>query len=154
MANIAQTVNVLQAVILTKGGKMILTPTYYVFDMYKVHQGARLLPVNIICEAYKNNADKLPGLDVSASRTDSGKINITICNLNHTLPAEIVCELKEFTPKNVTGQTLTAEKINAHNTFDQPDAVKPVKLTDVKIDGQKISLRLPAKSVSVIEIEE
>jgi len=154
MANIAQTINVLQAMILTKKEQMILTPTYHVFEMYKVHQGARMIPVDLTCRAYENKGQKLPSLDVSASKTESGKINITICNLDHEKPAEIVCELKDYTPKTVTGRTLTAEKMNAHNTFDNPFAVEPKGLYGLKIEGQKISVILPAKSVNVIEIED
>lgn len=152
MANIAQTVNVLQAMILTKGKQMVLTPTYHVFEMYKVHQGAKMIPMDLTCQAYENNGVKLPSLDVSASKTESGKINITVCNLNHKEPAEIVCELKDYTPKSVKGRTLTAEKMNAHNTFDEPDAVEPEKLYNLEIKGQKVSIILPAKSVNVIEI--
>ena len=154
MANIAQTINVLQAMILTKGEQMVLTPTYHVFDMYKVHQGARMIPIDLTCRAYENNGQKLPSLDVSASKTESGKINITICNLNHIRPAEIVCELKDYTPKSVKGRTLTAEEMSAHNTFDNPLAVEPEELYGLKIEGQKVSIILPAKSVNVIEIED
>jgi len=154
MANIAQTVNVLQAMVLTKGKQMILTPTYHVFEMYKVHQGAKMIPIDLTCEAYVSKEEKLSSLDVSASKTESGKVNITICNLNHIKPAEIVCELKNYTPKSVKGRTLTAEKINAHNTFDDPYTVKPEKLSGLEIKEQKVFVTLPAKSVNVIEIED
>lgn len=152
MANIAQTINVLQAMILTKKEQMVLTPTYHVFEMYKVHQGARMIPIDLTCQAYENNDQKLPSLDVSASKTESGKINITVCNLNHKEAAKIVCELKDYTPKSVTGRTLTAEKINAHNTFEEPTVVEPEGLSSLEIKEQKVFVTLPAKSVNVIEI--
>jgi alpha-L-arabinofuranosidase len=153
MANIAQTVNVLQSMILTEGNKMVLTPTYHVFEMYKVHQGAKMIPVDSNCTAYTDSDEKLPSIDVSASITKTGTINLTVCNLNPASPAEIVCELKDYTPKTIKGRTLTAEKMNTHNTFDKPNAVKPENLSGLKIKGQKVFITLPAKSVNVIEIE-
>jgi alpha-N-arabinofuranosidase len=153
MANIAQTNNVLQAMILTKGEKMIVTPTYHIFEMYKVHQGARFLPSDINCGPYQNGSDILPAISASASKNKSGKINISICNLNPELPAEVECTLEGFQAKKVTGRILTAEVMNAHNTFEKPDVVRPVEFKGMKAEGGKILATIPSKAVVVLEAE-
>ena len=99
MANIAQTVNVLQAMILTDKEKMLLTPTYHVFEMYKVHQDATLLPAELTCADYRFGQQEIPGLSVSASRDKAGKIHVTLCNLNPNAPAEVACELEGARPR-------------------------------------------------------
>ena len=128
MANIAQTNNVLQAMILTKGDKMIVTPTYHVFEMYKVHQGAKMLPTDLTCNPYKNNSETLPSLSVSASKDKAGRIHISICNLDPEAPAELMCQLKDYKPNKVTARVLTADVMNAHNTFERPNALTPTEL--------------------------
>jgi alpha-N-arabinofuranosidase len=153
MANIAQTVNVLQAMILTKGEKMILTPTYHVFEMYKVHQDATMLPIDIKCGDYWYGNEKVPALNASASRDDSGKIHITLCNLNPNKPAELVCELQGAKPSKITGRVLTADAMNARNTFDNPEAVKPTAFDKFDFEGNTLSATLPSKSVVLLEIE-
>jgi alpha-N-arabinofuranosidase len=104
MANIAQMVNVLQAMILTDKEKMIVTPTYHVFDMYKVHQGATLLRSELACRDYRFEQDKVSALSVSASRDVSGKIHITLCNLDPGKAASIFCEIKGAKPKKISGK--------------------------------------------------
>ena len=90
MANIAQTINVLQAMILTDKEKMLLTPTYHVFEMYTVHQDATLLPTDLTCERLPvRRARRSPACSVSASRDKAGKIHVTLCNLNPNAPAEV-----------------------------------------------------------------
>ncbi len=153
MANIAQTVNVLQAMILTKGEKMILTPTYHVFEMYKVHQDATLLPVELECNDYQFGDERIPALNVSASRDKSGKIHISLCNLDPRKRAELVCKFSGAKAKSVSGRVLTARAMNAHNTFDKPEAIYPVEFGDVKLKGNGFTATLPAKSVVVLEIE-
>ena len=112
MANIAQTVNVLQAMILTEGEKMLLTPTYHVFEMYTVHHDATLLPIELNCADYVFGEDKIPSLNVSASKDRDGKIHITICNLDPEKPAKLECELKGTKAKKVTARVLTNKNIN------------------------------------------
>jgi len=153
MANIAQTCNVLQAMVLTKGKKMVLTPTYYVFEMYKVHQGAKYLPVNIECKPYKYGNETLAGITASASKDESGKIHISICNLNPNEPADIECSLQGYKAQKVTGRILTAEAMNAHNTFENPDAVKTADFSGAQIKGEKIVAAIPSKSVVVLAVE-
>ncbi|MBN1998285.1 alpha-N-arabinofuranosidase [candidate division KSB1 bacterium] len=153
MANIAQTVNVLQALIFTKDEKMVLTPTYHVFDMYKVHHDATLLPVELQCGDYMLGDEKLPALNASASQDKAGKIHLSVCNLDPNHPAVLECELKGTKAKKVTGLVLTAPEINSHNTFENPDAVKPQPFKEASLKGEKLSATLPAKSVVVLEIE-
>jgi alpha-N-arabinofuranosidase len=152
MANIAQTINVLQALILTKDDKMVLTPTYHVFDMYKVHQDATLLPSQLSCADYKWDKDSIPAISASASQDKDGKIYISLCNLDPNKSQPIACELRGFAPKSVAGRILTSDDMTAHNTFDRPGKVKPAEFNDVKIDGNSLTTILPSKSVVVLEI--
>jgi alpha-N-arabinofuranosidase len=153
MANIAQTINVLQAVILTKDEKMILTPTYHVFDLYKVHQDATLLPSQLDCAQYAFGEDSIPAISASASRDKEGKIHITLCNLDPNKAQEIRCELRGFAPRSVSGRILTADDMKAHNTFDNPERVKPTEFKDAEIEGKDLATVLPPKSVVMLEIK-
>ncbi len=153
MANIAQTINVLQAMILTKGEKMILTPTYHVFEMYKVHHDATMLPVELQCSDYRFGDDSIPALNVSASKDDSGRIHISLCNLDPGKTAEVLCAFEDAEPKEISGRVLTAEIITAHNTFENPNVVKPATFSNFKLEGNILTTTLPAKSVVVLEIK-
>jgi alpha-N-arabinofuranosidase len=152
MANIAQTNNVLQAMILTEGEKMILTPTYHVFEMYKVHQDATLLPIDVECADYQFGNEEVPAIDVSASKDRSGKIHVSLCNLDCSKPADISCKLLGIAPAGVSGRVLTADDMTAHNTFDKPETVKPAVFNDFSLTDDMLNLKLPAKSVVVLEI--
>ncbi len=152
MANIAQTVNVLQAMILTRGEKMIVTPTYHVFEMYKVHHDATLLPVDIECRDYRLGNEQIPILNVSASQDQSGKIHISICNLDAVNSAKTVCLIEGIIPKRVSGRVLTSDAITAHNTFDNPEVVKPDSFDKFTLKDNLLTVTLPAKSVVVLEI--
>jgi len=153
MANIAQMVNVLQAMILTKDEQMILTPTYHVFELYTVHHDATLLPVELSCRDYSFGTGTIPALNVSASKEQSGKVHISICNLDPKAPAELVCELRGAQPKKASGRMLTAETITAHNSFEKPEGVWPTDFGDFSITGGLLTVKLPAKSVVVLEVE-
>jgi alpha-N-arabinofuranosidase len=153
MANIAQTVNVLQSMILTDKARMLLTPTFHVFEMYSVHQGATLLPSDLTCADYQFGSQKIAGLSASASRDKAGKIHITLCNLNPNSSAELSCELQGDKAKRASGRVLTASEMQAHNTFDAPDTVRPSEFKDVKLTSEGLTVTLPAKSVVVLEIE-
>jgi len=152
MANLAQTINVLQALILTKAEKMILTPTYHVFEMYKVHQDAMLLPADLQCKQYKFAGNSIPSLSFSASRNKAGKIHISLCNLDPNNPAEIVCELRGYEAKSITGRLLTASRMTTHNTFDSPETLKPTVFKAVQLKNNNVFTTLPSKSVVVLEI--
>ncbi|HQV32929.1 MAG TPA: alpha-N-arabinofuranosidase [Calditrichia bacterium] len=153
MANIAQTVNVLQAMVLTDGEKMLLTPTYHVFEMFKVHQDATLLPLDLDCPDYTYGEEKIPSVNVSASKDAAGKVHITLCNLDPKKSAKVSCDLRGFSGKSVTGRVLTASDMNAHNTFDKPEVVKPAAFKDAKLKGGELSATLPAKSVVLLTLE-
>jgi len=153
MANLAQTINVLQALILTKGEKMTLTPTYHVFDMYRVHQDATLLPINLQCHQYQFEGDSIPALSVSASRDKSGKIHVSLCNMDPNNAAKIVCELRGSKAKSVTGRLLTAADMTTHNTFENPEMLRPIDFKAVQLKNNNVSATLPAKSVVILEIK-
>jgi alpha-N-arabinofuranosidase len=153
MANLAQTINVLQALILTKGEKMILTPTYFVFEMYQVHQGAVQLPVDLKCRDYTFKEEKIPALSVSASRDKNGTVHITLCNLDPRQEAKIACELRGQNLKKASGRILTSENMTAHNTFKKSDLIHPVDFKALKLSSSRIMVSLPPKSVVVLAIE-
>jgi len=153
MGNIAQTVNVLQAMILTDGPKMILTPTYHIFDLYKVHQDSTLLPIDLESEDYRFGEEEMPGLSVSASRDDAGKIHVSICNLNPNEDAELSCDIRGAKVGRISGRVLTAEAITSHNTFDKPNVVKPANFRGFRKISGGFETSVPAKSIVVLEIE-
>ncbi len=155
MANIAQTVNVLQAVILTDGPQMVLTPTYHVFDMYKVHQDAELLDFNIDTPEYMIDAEEsIPQVTATVSTDDSGKIHISLCNLSPKESITVECEFRGANVSNkVTGTILTADEMNSHNTFDNPNKVVPKEFDEIKIAENKIVITMPKMSVIGLEVE-
>lgn len=147
MANIAQTINVLQSMILTDKEKMILTPTYHVFEMYKVHQDAEKVSLDINSEAFKVEDKEMPQVTASASKMDDGTLNITLCNVDRTNAADLAVDLRGIDVNQITGRVLTANEMDAHNTFDNPDNVKPTEFTDFEVDGNNLSIKLPSKAV-------
>lgn len=153
MANIAQMVNVLQSMILTDKERMILTPTYHVFEMYKVHQGATLIPVEMKAPEYRLGQASVPSLQASASRDAAGRLHVSIVNLDANRAAQVSTRISGATPTKITGRLLTAPAMNTTNTFDKPDAVRPVPFTDFKLQGDQITLNLPSKSVVVLELQ-
>ncbi len=154
MANIAQLVNVLQAIILTDQEKMLLTPTYYVFELFRTHQDATLLPSELEdCADYKFGDQRLPTVSASASRGKDGKITVTLCNLNPNSAVELVTDLRGAKVTRITGRVLTAESIRAHNTFAKPDLIQPVVFSDFKVSSGGFTVRLPAKSVVALAVE-
>jgi alpha-L-arabinofuranosidase len=155
MANIAQTVNVLQAMILTEGEKMILTPTYHVFDMYKVHHDAQVLAVNSTFGNYEWNGQTLPQVTVTASKNAEGKVHISLCNIDHQNKALLDLDLRgvDALDSKVSGTIITAKRMNAHNTFEAPDVVKPVEFTGVTVVNNQWAIKLPPMSVVTLVIE-
>ncbi len=153
MANIAQTVNVLQAVILTEGEKMLRTPTYHVFEMYKVHQDATLLAMDLESAKYSNGDSSIPQVSASASKNSDGVIHISLCNVDHQNPATIDIELRGAVANKISGRILTSDNMQDHNTFQEPDKVQPSTFNDFKLEQKGLSVKLPAKSVVVLAIE-
>ncbi|HEX7904116.1 MAG TPA: alpha-L-arabinofuranosidase C-terminal domain-containing protein [Chitinophagaceae bacterium] len=154
MANLAQAVNVLQALILTEGNKMLLTPTYHVFDMYKVHQDAKLLPVQFSSPDYVNGTEKIQAVNISASQDSTGAIHISLVNLDPSKKITVRTTLNGLNWKSIEGQVLTSAKFNDINTFSRPDLVKPVKFSGAKKEGNDLIVELPAQSIVVLELKE
>lgn len=153
IANIAQTINVLQAMILTNKEKMILTPTYHVFDMYQVHQDALLLPHDLKSEEYVLGDDKMTALYASSSLAKDGKINISLVNVHATKSLEVACEVRGAGVKAVSGRILTAASLNAHNTFDNPENVKTAAFKDFSLTNGRLHINMPARSIVVLRVE-
>ena len=149
MANLAQTVNVLQAVILTKGEKMLLTPTYHVLNLYKAHQDAKLIPLNIDSPNYSNKSENLKAVSASASEKN-GVTTISLVNIDSKNTVETSIDLKNFKGKNFTAQILESNKINDHNTFDKPSLITPKEFKNIKKEKDALKLTLPPFSVVVL----
>ncbi len=153
MANIAQTVNVLQSMILTDKEKMLVTPTYHVFEMFTVHHDASLLPVELQCPDYQFGNDKIPSVSVSASKDKAGVIHLTLCNLNPNEAVGVSAQLAGANAGAITGRVLTPTAMNAHNTYDRPEVVKPAAFNGAKLVEGGFNATLPAKSVVVLELK-
>jgi len=152
MANIAQTVNVLQSLILTDGEKMLLTPTYHVFEMYKVHHDATLLPLHLNCGNYSLDGREVPSLSASASRDAKGAVNISLVNVDPSTESEVLIDLRGGEFSAVTGRVLTGTELNAHNTFDRSETVRPVAFTGARLKKNILSLKVPPASVVVLTV--
>jgi alpha-N-arabinofuranosidase len=152
MANLAQTINVLQSVILTRGEAMILTPTYHVFDMYKGHQDATLLPIDVEDVRYVYGDDSIPAVTASASRDEDGLVHITLTNQDPNEARTLEIVLRGMEASEVSGRVLTADAMNAHNTFETPDNVAPVDFDGARLEEGSLIVELPSKSVVALEI--
>jgi alpha-L-arabinofuranosidase len=153
MANIAQTVNVLQAMILTDKEKMLRTPTYWVFEMFKVHQGGTFLPVELQSPDYAFGQEAIPMVSASATRAaDGSAVHLSLANTSATEGVTVSVALAGLAPKSVTGRVLTAPAIDAHNTFAAPDAVQPAAFTGASLNGKTLDVALPARSVVVLTL--
>jgi alpha-N-arabinofuranosidase len=152
MANIAQTVNVLQAMILTQGDKMLLTPTYHVFEMYTVHHDAVLLPIALDAGRYVYGDRTMPAVSATASRDASGHIHVTLTNVDPTQARAVNASVRGQAVTSVSGRILTADQMTAHNTFEQPNAVRPVAFDGARLSGETLTVQLPPKSVVVLEL--
>jgi alpha-N-arabinofuranosidase len=153
MANIAQTINVLQALIFTDDEKMVLTPTYYIYLMYKVHHDATLLPQTLQSPAYVYGSEALPAISASASRDKEGRIHLSLVNIDPEKAVEMEVELEGLSSGKVSGSLLTSSEMDGHNSFEQPDEVVPVAFKDARFRQGKLQLVVPARSVVVLEVE-
>ena len=182
MSNIAQIINVLQAIILTDGEKMLLTPTYHVFDMYKVHMDSELLETEYEAPEYTmptsaaagadagatadhggsvnaSGNENIPSLNISSSIDVNGKVHITLCNLRPDSGMDISLEIAGATGGVVgdyhkaTGSVLTGAAMNSHNTFDAPDTVKPTALKEMTVENGRLDVKLAPMSVTLITLE-
>jgi alpha-L-arabinofuranosidase len=152
VANLAQIVNVLQSVILTKDDKMVLTPTYHVFRMFRVHQEAKLLNIDLRCEDYSYGKNSIPAISASASVDKDGKIHISLANLNPNKSVTVSCPLVGEIIKKATGEILTSAQMNSFNSFENPDAVKPAVFSGFTLKEGLLTINMPSKSVIVLEL--
>jgi alpha-N-arabinofuranosidase len=150
MANLAQTVNVLQAVALTEGEKMILTPTYHVFKMYTVHHDAQLLPVEFDSPEYNYNGESLPAISVSASKDETGNTNISLVNIDASAEHKVEIDLDGLDVNDIEAEILKSGKIQDHNTFDNPNKINIAEFKDFKLRKGKLEVSLPPFSVVVL----
>jgi alpha-N-arabinofuranosidase len=153
MANLAQTVNVLQSLVLTKDAQMVLTPTYYVFGMYKVHQDATLLDIKLHSPEYVSGNDHIPAVNASASKDSTGAIHISFVNTDPTKTISVRTSFKESNWKNVSGSVLTSAKFNDYNSFENPDKIKVAKFSNARKEKDELVVNLPPKSVVVLELK-
>ncbi|HUE63024.1 MAG TPA: alpha-L-arabinofuranosidase C-terminal domain-containing protein [Rhizomicrobium sp.] len=148
LAAIAQMVNVLQAMILTDKDKMLLTPTYHVFDMYQPFMGAAPYPATMSGPEYVQGDNHLPMADVAAARTKDGKLVLSIVNTDPGHAVQVVTNLAG----SAHGRILTAFAMDAHNSFDNPNMVHPLAFQS-STEGGKMSFDMPAKSVAVVTVD-
>ncbi len=163
MANIAQVVNVLQSMVLTDGAKMVLTPTYHIFAMYKVHQDATYVPASYRCGSiYSSSGGEIDNLSLSASRDRNGVLHISMANPSLDTPLTVEVDFAELKVKSVSGEILSAPSIDSYNDFGKKPVVKPSSFKDVKVSRKTnsnretkniVSLTLPAASVVVLEVK-
>lgn len=153
MANIAQMINVLQAMILTDKEKFVLTPTYYLFKMYVPFQDATTIPVAFEAGVYTHGSVTLPRTDAIAAKSADGKLWLEITNLDAENPAAIDAEVNGMTAKSARAETLTGAAVDSINAFDSPKAVVPKPAT-VKIQNGRLSLTVEPRSVTVVSIEQ
>ena len=152
MANIAQMVNVLQAMIFTDKEKMVLTPTYHVFKMYLPFQDATFVPVSFDAGTYKFGDISLPRVDAIAAKDTNGKLWLAITNVDPNQPVDINASIAGMNATSLTGETLTAPKVDSVNTFDAPNTVAP-KPISAKVQNGSLILQVPPKSVTVVAVE-
>lgn len=150
MANLAQAVNVLQAVILTEEEKMLLTPTYHVMRMYSVHQDATLIPLSFESPAYTFNGASLPAVSASASTDEEGAVHFSLVNIDTEKTHTIELDAAALNLRKVTGEILTSAAVQDQNTFDNPKKVTPREFTKATLKAGKIQLEIPPFSVIVL----
>ena len=153
MANIAQTINVLQALIFTDGDQMVLTPTYHIYDMYQVHHDATLLPQSLEGPDYVLDSESLPAISASASMDQEGRIHLSLVNIDPGRAIDIQVELKGKSSAKVTGQLLSSKMMDSHNSFAQPGEVVPVVFEEARFKKGKLELTIPAHSVIVLQVD-
>jgi len=153
MANIAQMVNVLQSMIRTDGPRMVLTPTYYAFLMYRPFQGATAIPVNVSTPNYTIGSETVPAIDVTAARGADGTTYVGLINADPNQPADVSLSLPGSAQRRVTGELLTGAKMDSRNDFGQAEQVRTVPFSSARWSGGTLDVSMPAKSVVVLTIK-
>ncbi|SNR30221.1 alpha-N-arabinofuranosidase [Flavobacterium sp. ov086] len=150
-ANLAQIVNVLQAVILTDKEKMVLTPTYHVMKMYNVHQDAVLIPLKIESPKYIFDNKELPAVSVSASKDKADLTHISLVNIDLKKENKVKINLKELGIKSIKGEVLSSSKVQDYNSFESPNKISPVAFTKFSVKNDTLEVTIPPFSVVVLE---
>ena len=150
LCNLAQTINVLQAILLTEGGQMVKTPTYHVFDLLQGHQDSRVLPVSWV-DGPDTIAKGLPRVDVSSSLTADGQVVLSMVNLSADEPVSLAVDMMDGQILRASGRYITGA-VNAHNTFEQPDAVSPAALDTLNMEGARLSVTLPPCAIASVMV--
>jgi alpha-N-arabinofuranosidase len=151
MANIAQMVNVLQAMILTDKDRMLLTPTYHVFRMYVPFQDATYIPLTIDAGTWTHGSISLPRVDAIAAKDAGGRLLLALTNVDPSRSATIDVTIAGAPVRSASGETLTAPRVDSINTFAEPSAVAPKPLR-ATVQAGRIQVTLEPKSVSVITL--
>ncbi len=153
MANLAQMVNVLQAVVLTKEEKLVLTPTYHVMEMYNVHQDALMIPLAMTSKDYTFGEKKIQAVSASASKDKNGVTHISLLNMDANNAQEIKIDLGGLSASTISGKILQSGKLQDHNTFENPDKIKPAMFNGAILNGNNLIIKLPAFSVIVLALK-
>lgn len=153
MANLAQTVNVLQALLLYDHGQLVKTPTYHIFDMFEAHQDATLLPMDLERGTYTHGGEETPALTASASRYDQGQIHVTLANTDPDQPRTVEADVRGQAISSVSGRILTADRMDAHNSFEQPETIRPGSFDKMQRAEDILTLELPPKSVVALTLK-
>ncbi len=131
---------------------MMLTPTYHVYDMYKVHHDAEMLQVDMEGPDYSFGEQSLPAVSTSASSSKDGIIHLSAVNIDPEQSMEVAVLIEGGGMNSVSATLLNSAEINSHNTFENPDEVLIKEFRDVKIKGRQVLFTLPAHSIVMLEI--
>lgn len=153
MTNIAQTINVLQAMILTDGPNIALTPTYYAFKMYVPFHDSTHLPLEVTAPTWTMGDKSIPAFNTTAARGKDGKIYVAVANMHPQNGYVLNVNLGAEKAKSVSGEVLTHAKMDAHNTPGKPEVIAPKPYTGGKVKGNILELNIPAKSVVVVRLD-
>jgi alpha-N-arabinofuranosidase len=138
--------------ILTDGPRMVLTPTYHVFAMYKPYMDGTVLPLDVKSPWYGKDKWTMPAVSASAVRGKDGVVRVALANLDPNRATTVSATLAGISPAGVTGQILTAPQMTAFNSFDAPEAVAPHAFDGASVAGGALTVMLPAKSVVMLEL--
>jgi alpha-N-arabinofuranosidase len=139
--------------ILTRGNQMVLTPTYHVFEFYTVHHDAVLLPISVTRGGfYSVGVDSIPAVSASASRDRGGVTHVTMSNLDPKETRTVTVDVRGASFTGATGRILTGATMDAYNTFERPNDVKPAPFSGARVANGQLTVTLPAHSVVVLEL--
>jgi alpha-N-arabinofuranosidase len=153
MTAIAQMINVLQAMILTDGPRMVKTPTYYVFQLYKPFQDATQLPIEVKSSWYGKDQWTMPAVSAAAARDKAGVVHVALANMDPNQPATVSAKQAGLSATSVSGRIITAPAMDAVNSFDHPNTVVPQAFTGASVSADGLTVTLPPKSVVMLDLK-